>query len=52
MQKLLVGVSNEESFVELLATDILPFGVQSFPLPDLSLPRAAAVAAELSEKSK
>ena len=34
----------------LLTTDILPFGVQSFPLPDLSLPRAAAV--ELSEKSK
>ena len=50
VQKLLVGVSNEESFVLSLATDILPFGVQSFPLPDLSLPRAAAV--ELSEKSK
>ena len=51
MQKLFDGVARLESFVKSDATEKLD-GVKSFPLPDLSLPRVAAVVAELSLKSK
>ena len=44
-------MSSEESLPTPVDTEKLD-GVKSFPLPDLSLPIVAAVAAELSLKSK
>ena len=46
-----VGTSVIESYVTPAVTDI-PVGVQLLPLPELSLPIAAAVAALLSLKFK
>ena len=50
VQKLLLGVSGKESLPGPELTEKL-LGVKLLSLPDLSLPRVVAVAAELSEKS-